>query len=122
VRRILRLLAITGLLVALVGSSTGQALANSATINPGTQTHNHGVKSSWGLSWTGTAPFDAVFTHGDGSGIEIWTWGLTYNQTHTFWPCTTTTFHQILTVQDSHNPPLIAQDGSTAKEYGGTPC
>ena len=120
--RLLRVAAVAGLVLALVASSSGPVFANSATVSPANQTHNHGVKSSWTLSWTGTPQFDATFTHGDGSGIEIWTNGLSYNHSYTFWPCTTTNFHQILTVWDSSNPPLVAQGGSYAKEYGGTPC
>jgi hypothetical protein len=97
-------------------------LANSASINPLNQTHNHGVKSTWALSWTGHPQFDAVFTHGDGTGIEIWTNGLSFNHSYTFYPCATTNYHQILTVWDSSNPSLVAQQDSHAKELGGNPC
>jgi hypothetical protein len=121
-RRLARSLVVMGLLVAMLATMTGSALANSATISPHSQTHAHGVKSTWGLSWTGLAPFDAIFSHGDSTGIEIFTNGLSYNHSYTFFPCSTTTFTQILTVFDGHNPSLVAQDSSTSRESGGNPC
>jgi hypothetical protein len=106
-------------------SFAGIVTANAtASIDPLSQTHNHGVASNWTLTWSGTAPFRTVCFYYDSSTGEGWCLGNTYAvgaTTHrTFWPCVTKTYTQALNVTDWANSFDTA--GSTAKEYGGTPC
>ncbi len=105
----------------LVAAAASPVVAASAYITPTTQSHAHGVASHWSLSWGGYSPYTVVWDRGDGSGL-YWasTTSTSYPDSHVFYPCTTTRFHQYLNVWDSHNNP--AQDDSYATENGGNPC
>ena len=118
-RRILVSLAATTLGIALLA---GPVLALSVSISPSTQSHAHGVASSWTGSWSGSPPYSVVFHYGDGTSDPLGNVTITSKGfTHTFSPCTTTQFTQDLAVSDQvHDIPFHGH--STATETGGNPC
>jgi len=118
-----RVLAALVLSIGLVVSSVSSTFAVSALINPHTQSHGHGVASSWTLTWSGTHPFDVYFWWDTNDTSANWillnTSTTSKKITHAFFPCTTTTFDQELDTYDQHGG---AFDTSTAQETGGNPC
>lgn len=97
------------------------ALAASANAEPETQSHPHGVASSWTLTWGGDGPFQVLWSRGDGTALwwpstNIVNWA----DRHAFSPCTTEQFTQRLQVWDSDAG--YAQDYTRATEAGGSPC
>jgi hypothetical protein len=97
-----------------------------ASISPPSQTNNHGASADWTLAWGGASPFRTVcFYYDKNNNGEGW-WCLLNTPAvgatdhHTFWPCSTTTYTQLLNVTDWASSFKSAT--STAKEYGGTPC
>lgn len=99
------------------------ALAVTADASPESQTHAHGVQSSWSGSWTGLSPYDVVFYYGDGLSDNRGS-AVTYHSTtfaHTYYPCTGTTFTAHLNVWEYNND-VPAVDYVTATEGGGNPC
>lgn len=108
------------LVVVMMPATSGVVIAASASANPYAPTHSHGVASSWTLSWGNTAPYSVFFYYGDGAKWSYLGNATGASRSHTFWPCTQTTFQQHLTVLDGHNG--VADDFSYATEYGGNPC
>jgi hypothetical protein len=114
--------AATGLLL-----TAGPALALTTSIAPPSQTHAHGVASSWSLHWGGIPPYHVQFAFGDGFGIIIENTTTTSSgPVYTFYPCTTRTFHQTLTVFDGWNEAnhtyLNVQQSTSTSQEGGGPC
>ncbi len=107
------------LTIALAG---GAQATTSANLSPSSQTHAHGVQSTWSGSWSGTAPFGVTLYHGDGTTESLVnTYSTSYsNFKHAFYPCTTTTFTQHLRVSDQVGP--LNSNYTTATESGGYPC
>ncbi len=109
----------------LLTVGAGSVIAASANVTPSSQVHAHGVASHWTLSWGGTSPYHVEFYLGDGT-VDIWqsTTIVGASDSYTFWPCTTTVFHQTLKAWDGWNDQYKtykgdAQDSSTAQESGG---
>lgn len=109
--------------VILILPSVLPVLATSATITPSTQSHAHGVASSWSLTWGSAAPYDVYFWWDVNDSPADWilldTTTTSKHITHTFYPCVGTNFSQELDVYDQH---ALAADTSTASEAGGNPC
>lgn len=102
-------------------STSGIAAATSANISPHSQTRAHGQNSSWTATWGDTGPYDYVF-HPDvaNPGLhEAAEYGVSktsYYHSMAFYPCTTTTFTQELSIKDAYG---AAYHQSTAREAGG---
>lgn len=102
-------------------ASASNAFAISASISPSSQSHSYGSASHWNLAWGGYSPFEVLFEYGDGVGRYWSSTTLTsYYDTYTFWPCSSTQFHQSLKVWDSQSG--YAYTTSTATEAGGGGC
>lgn len=113
--------------LALVLTVAAPAAAASAFISPSSQSHGHGVASNWTLSWGATSPFHVEFYFGDGI-VDVWqNVSITGSgDSYTFYPCSTTNFHQTLKAWDGWNNTThtfkgFATDTSTSQENGG-PC
>lgn len=106
-------------LLSLMGSAPAAAISVNTT--PESQSHNHGVASSWSLNWGGNDPFDVLFQYGDGYFVG-WTNTNATNKSksHTYFPCNDTTFQQRLEVNDDAT--AYAIDLTEAFENGGNPC
>jgi len=104
----------------------GVAEATTATISPLSQTHTHGQASNLTLSWTGVKPFRTVCFYYDKNDLNAGYWcyfSTSYDgvlTSNTFWPCTTTTFTQLLNVTDWNSN--FKSTTSTSRENGGVPC
>jgi exo-beta-1,3-glucanase (GH17 family) len=112
---------VLGMSIAVV--TTGASLATtSAHLTPSSQSHAHGVASSWSGTWSGTGPFSWTLYHGDGS-TESAT-NVTYTShnfaDYAFFPCSTTTFNQHIRVTDQVGP--LNSNTTSATETGGNPC
>jgi hypothetical protein len=117
------LTAVCAVLVAasLILSIAGTAIAAGATITPATQSHTHGVKSTWTLSWSRYSPYEVFFAYGDGYVLHnASTAQVSIVTNRTFWPCSGHTYHQFLDIYDKHNNHAGAD--SYASEGGGSPC
>lgn len=118
-----RFLSSLAMAAVLLAPSVVPAMATSATIAPHTQSHAHGVASSWSLTWGSVAPYDAYFWWDINDPSPDWmilnTSTTSKHITHTFYPCVGTNFHQELQVTDQQ---ALAFDTSTASEAGGNPC
>lgn len=112
---------VVGGLLAIVLVGVPVALGASANAEPETQSHAHGVPSTWTLTWGGDAPFDVDFYYGDGV-VRVYrdTWLVRDSASHAFWPCSTTIYTQWLRVWDSDFG--YADDFTRATEAGGSPC
>lgn len=115
-----------GLACLIVLSMAGVAEAFGGNINPGSQSHPHGVPSAWTLSWSGVAPFSVVFQYD--TLTPSWAWSISGTTTTSkmlsvvYDPCTTTTFANKLSVTDSDTPHSGGNWTSHAQEAGGLPC
>jgi hypothetical protein len=104
-------------------ASSGVAAAATASINPSSQSHSHGSPSSWTLSWGGQTPFRTVCFYYDKNNAAEGGWCLLNTNligatdSHTFTPCSTKTFYQVLNVTDWGNNFVTRQ--SSATESGG---
>jgi hypothetical protein len=114
------------LALTLALSVTGIATALTANISPPSQNHAHGVHSSWTMSWNGVTPYRTVCFYYDKFNIGEGYWCIAntnYNaasDSHTYYPCTTTNFTQLLNVTDWNSNFKSAT--SNARENGGNPC
>jgi hypothetical protein len=107
------------LTISLAVALAGVAIATTANASPETQSHAHGVASTWSGTWSGTSPFYVKFNYGDGySWIAASTTATSHNWSHTYWPCTYTTFHPYLYVVDDNEN--SARDDLMASESGGS--
>lgn len=110
--------------VLLALSNSGIATATSANISPHSQSRAHGVASSWTATWGDNGPFNVVF-HPDTAnpGLHEWAqygiWSTSYPHSMAWYPCTTTTYTQELSIKDNYGS---AVHRSTASEAGGNPC
>ncbi len=98
------------------------AATTSNHVTPGSQSHAHGVGSTWSGSWDGTGPFSWELFHGDGTSDSAT--NVTYKTktfpVYAFFPCTTTQFTQHSRVSDQVGP--LNSNFVTATETGGNPC
>lgn len=114
-----RLILASLLTISLAAALAGVAIATTANASPESQSHAHGVASTWTGTWSGTSPFYVKFSYGDGtSWIRTSTTATSGNWSHTYWPCTTTTYHPYLYVVDDNENP--ARDDLIATEAGGS--
>lgn len=102
-------------------------MAAGANTTPETQSHGHGVSSSWTISWTGPALLDWRFdTNINVGGYANPHWTGTAgspggtNKSTAWFPCSGTVFQQKLRVVDTNDD--VATDYTTATEGGGNPC
>jgi hypothetical protein len=122
-----RLLMPTAFALILAVAISGVASAISANINPLSQTHAHGVKSAWSLTWggvPGSHGFDVYFWYDVNNDypphwVSLGTFATSASKSTAWWPCTTTTFYQELDVYDQYG---AAGTTSHATESGGNPC
>ena len=118
-----RLRASVGLAAMLTLALVSPALAVTADATPESQSHAHGVQSSWNGSWTGASPYDVVFYYGDGfrddRGSNVVVHSATF--AHTYYPCSGHTYTAHLNVWENNND-TPAIDYVTAFEAGGNPC
>jgi hypothetical protein len=104
-----------GLALVLSGVSLG-----AIGLTPSSQTHNHGVASSWTGTY-GNGMQEIKFCYGDGGCKETFNpSGNSMNYSHTFWPCFTTTYTQSFSGYDLFLTYL--PKNSTSRESGGSPC
>ncbi len=101
---------------------TSEALANSASISPASQTRAYGSLFTWNTSWAGgSGAYKVIFAYGDGDSTLInGTSARSRTFSKTFYPCGGTTYNQRLTVTDGLG--TIAQAGSKATVTGGGAC
>ena len=116
-----RVLAVLGLIGSCLIGGGGAVEAVSITLNPSHQNRSHGQTAYWSMSWSGGAPYDTDFAYGDGAW---WSPGLptttSANLNRTWWPCSSTTYNQVLYVTDGFGN--FGSAGATTRVTGGTPC
>jgi len=118
-----RLLVSMSLGMIFVLSNTGIVAATSANISPHSQSRAYGQQSSWTATWGDVGPYNVVF-HPDiaNPGLHEWArygiWTTSYPHSMAFYPCTTTTYTQELSVADKYGSALHR---STATEAGAPP-
>ena len=112
-----------GMAVAVLFAMSGSAAAIASNISPFSQSHAHGVKSNWNLTWGTNPTYDVDFWVDDNLFNPQWealgTSSTSRAFSWTFSPCTTTTFDQLLEVIDHYG---TGQSHSHATETGGMPC
>jgi hypothetical protein len=120
-----RRLAATFMALSLIVAFAGSADAMVYGALPSSQSHAHGVASSWSLTWAGTAPYTIFWAYDVNVPTWYWTIANTYttskNLSATYYPCVTTKFTERMDATD-HIP---GSGGSTkvfSTEGGGTPC
>lgn len=115
---------IAAVAVLVIGASPAVAATSDTT--PETQSHSHGVYSSWTINWGGPAPIDVRFDT-DYYMVEhdtVYLYldvspGNAFKQAK-WYPCNDSTFTQKLRVIDVND--MTASDWTTAFEDGGSPC
>lgn len=119
-----RFITAIALALTIAFGSSGIVSAISANISPSTQSHAHGVKSNWTLTWGGSQPFSVYFWY-DVDSVPSWYWHISNTATTSkalstaFYPCSTATIRQQLQVYDQGG---VAAKTSYATEQGGNPC
>lgn len=115
-------LALTSALLALGWSlaTAPMALATTGHVEPQTQSRSHGVASQWDGNFGSTAPYNGTFYYGDGSYTTIATSANTKHFSHTYFPCSSTTYTVRMHVK-AYGSSFIDRY-ATATEAGGNPC
>lgn len=106
----------------VVGGLQPVVAVNKPSLSPLTQSHPHGVSSSWTGSWSGgPSLYNYNMSFGDGAHATGSTSVTTRGFSHSFSPCTTQQFSQSLSITDSDGDHKTSNT-TTATEGGGTPC
>lgn len=98
-----------------------QPAYGTVSLSPASQTGSFGQTLSWKGTWTGMAPFTGSFCYGDGGCLAIDTIHDYQAFFHAFHPCYTTTYTQVLTIDDATTDEPV-ETFSTATVDGGSPC
>lgn len=110
-----------GLAVVVAGASPAAGLT-SVSLTPSSQSHPHGQTSSWTGAWYGgPSPYVYRFNRGDGTAQTGSTSSTSMLFSYTFWPCSTTTYHQTLGVTDDDGDHKVS-NRTQSTEQGGSPC
>lgn len=107
---------IAGLTVAALS-----ARAISAGISPSLQTGTSPYTANWNLSWSGSSPFEVLFSYGDGGGL-YWpsTTSTSHNASRLFTTCVDKNYYQALSVEDTTG--AFANAGSRVNVKKGAFC
>ena len=96
------------------------AAATTGNVEPHTQSHSHGVASRWDANWGSHAPYSGTFYYGDGAYTLISTSANSRQFSHTYYPCSGTTYTAKLHIKE-YGAGYIDRTATTT-EAGGNPC
>lgn len=116
-----RLVLVLAMLVAVLVVAALAVRAASAGVSPSLQSGTSPYNANWSLTWGGSAPFEVLFSYGDGNGLW-WpsTYSTSYNANRTFATCVDKSYFQALAIEDSTGAPANA--GSRVNVNGGAFC
>lgn len=115
-------LALAGTMAGFAGAESEGVLINTVSLSPSSQNHSHGQASNWTGNWSGgPAPYYYNLNRGNGTTQSGSTSQTSKGFSYTYFPCTTTTYYQRLSIRDADGD-LGVSNQTQSTEQGGSPC